>query len=494
MNRAARVRKPKCAACMIRSLNGHAPCGAPKVPRARWTHTKIVCTLGPASDGAEALNGLVEAGMDVARVNLSHGTPDEHVRRIRAVREAADAAGRPVAVLADLPGPKWRLGAIAGGARELADGERVRLAAQADAARELPVPHPDLLAALQPRARIYMADGAVKLSVEDARDSHSDCVVLAGGIVRSGSGINAPELSLPGLVPTEQDRRCIAFAASQSVDWIGVSFVQEAADLDRVRACLLGAGAPLLMAKIEKRRALEVLDAILQTADAVMVARGDLGVETELAEVPLVQKRIIAAANARARPVVTATQMLESMVERERPTRAEVSDIANAVLDGSDAVMLSAESAIGRHPVLATQMLRRVIEATDAQRGSGVAVPQTGVPASEAVSAAACQLAERLGARAIIARAESVSHTAALARFRPRAPIVALSDDPAICRALALVRGVVPLYSASPDVAMAGEWLCANGLARPGEPAIVVSRSTDTGEDADTLRVVRLRT
>jgi pyruvate kinase len=460
---------------------------------ARWTHTKIVCTLGPATDGTAALHGLVEAGMDVARVNLSHGTTQEHERRIRTAREAADAAGRPVAVLADLPGPKWRLGPIAGGARKLADGDRVRLAAQAHAAHELPVPHPDLLAALQPQARIYMADGAVKLSVEEARDSRADCVVLAGGIVRSGSGINAPDLVLPALVPTEQDRRCIAFAASQSVEWIGVSFVQEASDLERVRACLPRAGAPLLMAKIEKRRALEQLEAILETADAVMVARGDLGVETDLAEVPLVQKRIIAAANARARPVVTATQMLESMVERERPTRAEVSDIANAVLDGSDAVMLSAESAIGRHPLLAVQMLKRVIVATDPQTASRVSAPQVGAPASEAMSAAACQLAERLGARAIIARVPTVSHAAALAGFRPRAPIVALTDDPGTCRALALVRGILPLYSTAPAVAMAGEWLCANGLARPGEHAVVVSSSADTGGEADTLRVVRLR-
>jgi pyruvate kinase len=460
------------------------------VPRAAWKHTKIVCTLGPASDRAEVLAGLVEAGMDVARVNLSHGNFEEHGQRVRAVREAAHAAARPVAVLADLPGPKWRLGAIVGGARELRDGERVRFAAQANGARELPVPHPELLAALRAGARVYMADGAVKLRVDEKRGEGAEGVVLAGGIVRSGSGINVPELVLPALVPTEQDRRCIAFAVSQGVEWIGVSFVQEAADLERVRDCLPGTGAPLLMAKIEKRGALAELDAILDAADAALVARGDLGVETELAEVPLVQKRIIRAANAKARPVVTATQMLESMVERERPTRAEVSDVANAVLDGSDAVMLSAESAVGRHPVLAAQMLGRVIEATEAPSG-GALRAEAGARASEAMSAAACELAGRIGACAIIARVQTVAQAAALARLRPRAPILALGDDPAICRALALVRGVLPLSSDAPDTA-AGDWLYAKDLARPGEPVVLVSSSPDSGGESDTIRVIRL--
>src|SRR5690606_2110578 len=240
------------------------------------------------------------------------------------------------------------------------------------------VPHPTLLAALSPRAAVYLADGSVRLVVTNAGPGGIEGEVLAGGTVRSGSGINVPELDLPALLPTDEDRRAIAFAVAQGVDWIGVSFVQEPGDLARVRACLPAEDPPLLMAKSEERRAVAELEASLDAADAVMVARGDLGGETELSEIPLLQKRIIAAANARARPVVTATQMLESMVTHERPTRAEVSDIANAVLDGTDAVMLSAESAVGRHPVLAVRMLKRVVAAVDAGRPFPGARPWTG--------------------------------------------------------------------------------------------------------------------
>src|SRR5690606_906287 len=247
---------------------------------------------------------------------------------------------------------------------------------------------------------------------------------------------------------------------AQGVDWIGVSFVQEPGDLARVRACLPAEDPPLLMAKIEKRRAVAELEAILDASDAVMVARGDLGVETELSEIPLLQKRIIAAANARARPVVTATQMLESMVTHERPTRAEVSDIANAVLDGTDAVMLSAESAVGRHAVLAVRMLKRVVAAVDAGRPFPGARPWTGDarrpcpgaragpgdgPPADAVSVAACQLADRLEARASISRARELRQGAAISRFRPRAPIAALAASARVADALALVCGVAPL-------------------------------------------------
>ena len=465
----------------------HAKCTIRAMP-ARWTHTKIVCTLGPATDAPGVLEALIEAGMDVARINLSHGTEEEHARRIHAVREASRRAERPIGVLADLPGPKWRLGAIAGDARELRDRERVRLVAQASTARELPVPHPELLSALRPGVLVYFADGAVRLSVSEAAADHAECEVLAGGVVRSGSGINAPALELPALVPTAQDRRCLAFAASQGVEWIGVSFVQEAADLERVRACLPGGDAPLLMAKIEKRRALVELDAILESADAVMVARGDLGVETELAEIPLVQKRIIAAANDKARPVVTATQMLESMVTHEQPTRAEVSDVANAVLDGTDAVMLSAESAIGRHPALAVRMLKRVIAATDER----VRLPAAPLAGGEPIAFAACQLAERLEARAIVVRSRELREVASLARFRPRAPLVALAASERLARSLAVVCGVAPLHAGVPGRQRARDWLAASSLARPGDAAVLARLSPRAGA-LGALRAVRLR-
>ncbi|HSH41085.1 MAG TPA: pyruvate kinase [Arenicellales bacterium] len=466
-----------------------------------WQHTKIICTLGPATDRPGVLEGLIRGGMDVARINLSHGTHEDHTRRIRGVRALSRDLARPVSILADLPGPKFRLGELPGGSLKLEDGARVYLAEAADAPDCLPLGERALLDALQAGQSVYLADGAVELLVKAAAAGRVECEVRAGGTVRSGSGVNIPELGLPAVIPTERDRLGLAFAASQAVDWIGVSFVQDADDLARVRAALAGAYQPLLMAKIEKRRALESLDAIVESADAIMVARGDLGVETNLAQIPLVQKRIIAAANARARPVVTATQMLESMVEHERPTRAEVTDIANAVLDGTDAVMLSAESAIGRHPVATVNMLRRVVAATNAEYAASMAQGRLrasgAVGADEAIGFAACQLAEQIDARAIVVHVQSLPQAAAIARFRPRAPIVALADSAGLHRSLTLVSGVSPLYVPTPAdaqtrIARAQDWLYAHTPARPGERVVVLSALAGAEETVDTLQIVRL--
>jgi pyruvate kinase len=465
-----------------------------------WHRTKIVCTLGPATDAPGVLARLIDEGMDVARLNMSHGTHDDHARRLKAVREAARESGQPVAVLMDLPGPKFRLGTLPEGARKLEEHAEVMLAADGEGPAVLPVRDPELLGALRPGELVYLADGSVELRVKAIEPGSVRCEVVAGGIVRSGSGINVPESDLPALVPTEEDRRHLAFAAAQGAEWIGVSFVQSAQDLERVRACLQGAVQPLLMAKIEKRRALANLEAIVEAADGVMVARGDLGVETDLAEIPLVQKRIIALANAKARPVVTATQMLESMVEHEHPTRAEVTDVANAVLDGTDAVMLSAESAVGRHPAAAVGMLRRVLTATEteysarmAREGVGVALPAS---AGDAVSFAACQLALRLAARAIIAPVRDVETAAAIARFKPQAPLVIVAEDEALARTLAMVRGIAALTSAPLNadacVALARDWLLERSLAERGDAAVLVSSSTAAQGRADTLRTVRL--
>jgi pyruvate kinase len=473
----------------------------PPVTTRRWQHTKIVCTLGPATDAPGVLKGLISAGMDLARINLSHGVPDEHARRIQRVREISRNLGRPVAILADLPGPKFRLGQIPGNSHDLPDGGRVYLAKAASTPNVLPIRQHELLAALRAGQSVYLADGAIRLVVKAESADQVECEVLAGGTVRSGSGVNVPELQLPGLVPTERDRMCLAFAVSQAVDWIGVSFVQGADDLTRVRACLVDACMPPLMAKIEKRGALAALDSIVEAADAIMVARGDLGVETDLAQIPLVQKRIIAAANAKGRPVVTATQMLESMVEHTQPTRAEVTDVANAVLDGTDAVMLSAESAIGRNPVAAVQILRRVIAATQAEYAATIAQARlaagAAVSADEALAFAACQLAARLNARAIIVQVRNLRQVAAIARFRPRAPIVALTDSSSVCGSLTLVSGVSPLYAPSQTdaqacIARARDWLYEHALARPGEQAVALSASAGAETTADTLQVVRL--
>ena len=321
-----------------------------------------------------------------------------------------------------------------------------------------------------------------------------------GGTVRSGSGINVPEADFGGLVPTDDDRRHLAFALSQGVEWVGVSFVQGAEDLERVRSCIPAGAQALLMAKIEKRRALARLDAIVEAADGVMVARGDLGVETDLAEIPLVQKRIIAAANARGRPVITATQMLESMIEHEHPTRAEVTDVANAVLDGTDAVMLSGETAVGRHPVAAVGILNRVLAATEAEYAGRIAeacLRAAAPEAGDAVSFAACQLAARLGASAIVAAVHDLASGGAIARFRPAAPLILMAPSDVVCRSLVLLRGVASLPCAAAGdaarcVAQAREWLFARGLAAPGSQAVLLLESAPGASAPDTLKVVRL--
>jgi pyruvate kinase len=465
-----------------------------------WNRTKIVCTLGPATDAPGVLEELMRSGMSVARVNLSHGERGEHERRIAEVRETARRLGEPIAVLADLPGPKFRLGILPEGTRRLADGAQVILAAEPGPAPVLPVRSPEVLAALRVGEQVYLADGAIELRVSRAAPDKAECEVVAGGVARSGSGINVPDSQLTVLIPTAADRRHLEFALSQETDWVGVSFVQEPEDLSRVRALLPSRDPPLLMAKIEKRRALAGLDAIVAAAEGVMVARGDLGVETDLAHIPLVQKRIIAAANAAARPAVTATQLLESMVEHERPTRAEVTDVANALLDGTDAVMLSAETAVGRFPVRAVQILQRVLSATEGEYAERIAIDRLraapGSPA-QAVSFAACQLAAQLDARAIIAPAREAAAVCAIARLRPRAPLVMVVTSEPLWRKLAMVRGVAPLLApeaGGPEAWLrrARDWLYARGLAQRGDPAVLLHAADPSQSIADSLRTVRL--
>jgi pyruvate kinase len=471
-------------------------------PSRSWQRTKIVCTLGPSTDAPGVLEDLVRNGMDVARINMSHGTHADHAARVDRVRAVSRLLSQPIAILADLPGPKFRIGTLDDDSRKLEEGTIVFLTADARGPECLPVRHRELLHALRTGESVYLADGSIELRVKTSSANNVACEVIAGGRVRSGSGINVPDSDLPALVPTDEDRRHIDFALSRAVDWIGVSFVQCAEDLERVRACAPDGRMPLLMAKIEKRRALANLDSIIEAADGVMVARGDLGVETDISEIPLVQKRIIAAANAKGRPVVTATQMLESMVEHERPTRAEVTDVANAALDGTDAVMLSAESAVGRHPAAAVRILQRVLTATEAEYATEIAAARLqaaqSVGIDQAVAFAACQLAGRVGAKAIITAVTNHAISSAIARFRPTAPIIALSTSEQLCSSLMMVRGVAPLHVHGSDtrqahISRALNWLLEVALARPGQPVVAVSQSDDAMGAPDTLQVVTLR-
>jgi pyruvate kinase len=391
--------------------------------------TKIVATLGPSTDKPGVLEAMLRAGLNIARINAAHGTPESHRERIQNVRRLAKRVGVSVAVLLDLPGPKFRLGKLPPEGRELNRGEIVMLGRQGTDPNVLPLSHPSLVRDIRPGDPIYLVDGTVKLEVEKVRDGKAYARVDFSGKVRSGSGINLPQTQISVRLPTPEDLRWIEFAVKESLDWVGVSFVRNAAEVQMIRRRLgTGPASPLVMAKIEKREALTNLDAIIQAADGVMVARGDLGVETPLEQVPLEQKRIIAKAMELGRPVVTATQMLESMVEHSSPTRAEVTDVANAILDGTDAVMLSAETAIGQHPLKAVEVLSRIAAATEEKYRYETIFkrlsPISKVSAVDALCLSACWLSFDLKASAIVVESTDFQLPFRLARFRPKAPIL----------------------------------------------------------------------
>ena len=466
--------------------------------RVSWHRTKIVCTLGPATDRPGVLERMLRAGMDVARVNTAHGEPPEHAQRIRDVRELAQRLGQPVAILIDLPGPKFRVGQLPEAERVLRVGAEVTLGEGISA---IPLTHPELIRELKPGATVSLADGAVTLRVTSVGKGQASCRVVTGGVIRSGAGVNLPDSDLSISLPTPDDEEWIVFAAQQRAEWLGVSFVRNAEDVRRVRAHLTEAHRPAIIAKIEKRQALAELDSIIEAADGVMVARGDLGVETELAEVPLAQKRIVAAANAAARPVIVATQMLESMVDNPNPTRAEVTDVANAVLDGADAVMLSAETAIGAFPVEAVDTLHRVLTATEAEFPYGRTRRRTGAAAgngvADAISQTAYQLSLDLHAKALIVPAHQLLAVVRIARFRPSAPLMVLAESELLYRQLSLVWGVVPVRASKLSdlascVSLAAQLLREQQLAGSGDLAIIVRASTPDASASDTLQVVTL--
>jgi pyruvate kinase len=412
--------------------------------------TKIVCTIGPATESAAMIRELVQAGMDVARINFSHGSHQVHRRSMEAVRRVADDQNRPVAILADLQGPKLRVGTINGVGLHLLVGGHCTLAlpSQASGPDEVPVPHPNLLAALRPGQPVLLDDGAIELVVEEARTDRVTCRVIDGGLLVSRKGINVPQtpLSLPAL--TEKDRRDAAFAVREGVDLLAISFVSRAEDVLELRRLVEAlASEALIVAKIEKPDALEQFDAILAAADGIMVARGDLGVETPAEEVPFHQKRIIRACNLAGKPVITATQMLQSMIAEPRPTRAEASDVANAILDGTDAVMLSGETAVGQHPIAAAKTMARICASADAhlaKQSSTLISSPSRESITGAISRAAVEIADEVGARAIITATESGTTARMVARHRPRVPILAVTPNRCTLHRLGVVWGVAP--------------------------------------------------
>jgi len=425
--------------------------------------------------------------MDVARLNSAHGTHGEHREVVTTIRRIASEVGRPVAVLQDLAGPKIRIGEIAEGSATLETGARFTLTTRAVAgdAEAVSVTYPDLPRDVQPADTILLGDGALELEVEAVTGEDVRCRVVVGGLLSSKKGINVPTRSLRVRAFTEKDRADLAFGIDAGVDFVALSFVRDPADVLEVRRFLEERRASVpLVAKIEKHEALDRFDAILETVDAVMVARGDLGVETPLERVPRVQKRLIRGSNRAGKPVVTATQMLRSMVESPRPTRAEVTDVANAILDGTDAVMLSEETAVGRYPVQAVATMRRIAEDAEGVFPFDVWKERLGREATrtvpESVSLAACELAEDVGAAAIVAFTQSGSTARHVSKYRPRAPILAPTPVEATYRRLALVWGVVPVRTrplATTDemTREALEAAVRTGLVRSGEKVVIVA-------------------
>ena len=418
--------------------------------------TKLVCTIGPACRSEEQLQGLVKAGMNVARLNLSHGDLEQHVRDIRAIREAARKLGSVVAILADLPGPKLRIGELTGGGIELRRSETVVLTTRdiVGDARCIPVPFDPLPDSVAPGSAVSLNDGFIQLEVEAVHKDEVHCRVVVGGRLLSHKGISLPGARLDVEAVTPADLKLIDFALEAGVDALSISFTRSETDILRVRDHLAQRGAHLcVIAKIERREAIENIDAIIENADGLMIARGDLGVEIPIEEVARVQKDLIRKANLAACPVITATQMLESMTEHIRPTRAEVTDVANAILDGTDAVMLSEETAIGAHPLEAVEMLARIARVTESPRGdlpvcTPLAETVRAMPrlsTEDVLSLDVIEAVRTLGVPLVIAPTLSGGTPRRIARYRGAAWIIAFCTDERVHKALSLSWGVCPV-------------------------------------------------
>jgi pyruvate kinase len=411
--------------------------------------TKIVCTLGPASTGEGIIEQMARAGMDVARLNFSHGTQAEHGQAIERVRSVEARIGKPIAILQDLQGPKIRLGAFQGGRATLRRGGSFILTTEpvSGSADRASISYEGFSRDAKPGDRVLIDDGRIALEVQDVHGEDVVCRVETGGLVQDHKGVNLPRTAVRMAVLTEKDRDDLAFGLRHGVDYVGVSFVRSAADILEVREFINEQRSDAqVVAKLERPEALGRLDEILGATSAVMVARGDLGVEMPLEEVPVAQKEIIRKARLTRTPVITATQMLESMVAAPRPTRAEVSDVANAILDGTDAVMLSAESATGAYPVEAVRMLDRIIRRTEAAfPPASMDRPRRGeVSFPQAISDAAAFSVQELKGRAIVAFTQSGSTARLISQDRPPVPIIAFTPSERVRRRLALDWGVVP--------------------------------------------------
>ncbi len=445
--------------------------------------TKIVATIGPACSTPEMLDALVDAGMDAARLNLSHGTHDDHTMRATLVRDAQERVGRPLALIGDLQGPKFRVGDLSR-PLNLAQGDEITVVVGVNGKDgELPIAPAAIGEVLRPGHEVLIDDGLIRLHVEEVEHGRVRCGVIVGGRVSAHKGVNLPGVPIPIPALTRKDLEDLEFALGLGCDFIALSFVRSAADVRDLKALLEQEGSPAhVIAKIEKAEAVDALDAVLAEADAVMVARGDLGVEIGPALVPLVQKRIILEALERGKPVITATQMLESMIHHPEPTRAEASDVANAILDGTSAIMLSGETAVGEYPVNAVQTMDRIARVVEPTLGYRHQIPEAieDPTIGNAMSNAACDLAEALGASALLVPTFTGRTASAVARLRPRRPILALTHKRWSVHQMAIEWGVTPIWIPEcKDVEdLWGRSLDAaktSGLVQPGDTVVITA-------------------
>jgi pyruvate kinase len=464
--------------------------------------TKIVATIGPASRDPRVLTALLDAGVDMVRLNFSHGGHEEHLQVLQAVRRIAAERERPISVLQDLSGPKIRTGRLAGGGPiELVPGERLVITTD-----ETIEGRPGLISTtydLLPRDvkvddTILLDDGNLDVRVTGVRGDEVETVVVHGGPLKPNKGMNLPGVKLSTPALTEKDRRDLAFGVAHQVDYVALSFVREAADVEECKAFIRAQGAAIpVIAKIEKREAVNDLPQVLEAADGVMVARGDLGVELSTEEVPILQKRIIEMANAAGIVVITATQMLESMMTHPRPTRAEASDVANAILDGTDGIMLSGETAAGRYPVESVSTMARIARYTEkhyAFRSPARVTGGSGSMVARSLARVASTVAEELDCKLIVAFTESGSTARLVSSYRPHAPIAAITYNEDTYRRLALWWGVIPVRSSfaptTDEMIVQGEALLkSRGLALPGDTILMLAGQSHTAGATNMLRV-----
>jgi pyruvate kinase len=450
----------------------------------RNRNAKIVATLGPASTSPEMIASLFEAGVDIFRLNFSHGRHEEHGERLEIIRALERRTGRPIGVMADLQGPKLRVGTFEGGAVELKAGASFRLDLKktpGDQTRA-PLPHKEIFAALEPKTDLLLDDGKIRLRVMRCGKDFADTKVVAGGRLSDRKGVNVPGVVLPLSPLTEKDRKDLRFALDAGVDWIALSFVQRPADIAEARRLIQGRAAVLI--KLEKPAAIQCLDELIELADVVMVARGDLGVEMPPEDVPSVQKRIVRTCRQMGKPVIVATQMLESMIASPSPTRAEASDVATAVYDGADAVMLSAETAAGQYPLEAVEIMSRIVSRVERdpfyRQVMDLEHANPEATSADAISAAARQVAHTISAASVVTYTTSGSTTLRAARERPDVPILGLTSDMNTARRLAITWGVHSVHTA--DVRNFGEMVAKactiavhEGFAKKGDRLVVTA-------------------